>query len=953
MPLAPRSDRAAVGRGELAGRERELSRLLDGIARDVTSGLPGITFIWAPAGAGKTRLVRCAASGSDAEFVLIEADGSPGDDPFAAFVRSWFGTTGGIGEARGAETFNALWDGLMLRLELEGGPLGRLRDTLRRTRPFLREIAIPTARPEASDPSVLAAGRRSALACFLTSLSVSQSVVVVLENLHWLSAEGLETAQELFRSSSGFPVSFIATSRPSPDGSMPSFPSSPSLGRTETMELTGLPRESIPGLVTGLTGLDPTEDAIALLWEWTGGIPLLLEHAVLFLIESASASGDEGRMALTAGAHPVHGDLGDPLAARIRLLPEPLLPVLRGAAILGGAFGMESLDALTGIDTGPAVREAIRKHFFIAEAGKLSFSHELVREAVLESCPPAESGRLHLAAAALLETSGEPAIPGMLERIGTHFLLGGDTVRAADYLLRAAEDYASVFDNDAAESMYRRAAVLLPEPGRTVAELALVEVHKNAGLMNRSVDLLTATLDRIAVHPAVDRSLRMRVCMKLGMNLIVVGRTAEGERLLNESLAFFREAGETADTAAALRHLGIAAHFTGRAGEALERLGASLDLSRETGDPAAICSSLYWLAIACRETGRLDQLRSLTEEQVALARETGLVQSLIGGYDNLMRLHIYTTDFDSAEAVHGELRAAAEVSGNWAALSAASSKMGIIHLKREEWAKADECFRRCVVLTERTGNLRARCVALGNLAHAAIEMGKLDDAMEHAMTMINASLSVGFRLGVMSGYARMAYILIQRGSYEAAMDCIETQMEHAVLLGDSRNLSDGHATLARIFHVLDQPGEALEAVERALVSSSDAGDVRLRSGQLELKGKLLVLLGRPEEASRILEEAMELIAAQEGREKAAFCSRLYLEAARADLGDTGAPDRMLAMARHAFDDVVLGELFYQHWRVTASESSAIEARRLVALENARIPQPLLASRLSQLWGHIT
>jgi len=933
------------------GRARELSLLLDGIDSDIVSRIPGVTSISGPAGAGKTRLVLEAASGSEAAFLFVEASGTPGVDPFEDFVRSWFGTRGGIGpdgETRDGVIFDRLWEGLLLRLELEGGRLGGLRDELRRTKPFLRCIVAGAACPGPQDPQVLATGRRSAVCAFVAALSACGPVAVILEDLQEFPHESLDTLLELQHAVAGQRASFTATSRTRPDGSAFPFPAASVIGRTATIELDGLPRESLSGFVGGLTGLVPSEEAAGLLWTASGGIPLLLEHVVLHALETGAMVGEGGwlRPSGASVALPAGADLL--FEARLEHLPDPLPLLVRGAAVLGGSIDTGTLARLTGLDPSPLLREPVDRRLLAWSDGEVAFTHELVREAALRICPPAEAARLHMAAARLLEPVDPQASPGFLERIGTHYLLGGDHAAAAPLLLKAAEGCAALYDNDQAQSLYQRAAILLMDPARTETELALAEVQRSAGLMNRTVDLLTATRERIARDPRVDGRLRARVAASLGGSLAAVGRVEVAEVVLGEALATFREIRDLDGTATTLRYLGTAALSAGRTGEALGLLEESLDLSRELGDPASVCSSLYWLGIACRETGNPARLRSLTEEQVVLARGSGLVRSLIGALDNLMRVHIYETDFDSAEVVHEELRAAAEASGNWAALSTASSKLGIIHLKRGRWAKAEECFARCVVLTERTGNMRARCAALGNLAHAAIELEKLDEAMRHAMSMIESASSIGFRLGVLSGYARVACILDLRGAWDAALDCLQTQMEHAEALGDTRNLSDAHAMKARILNALDRQAEALEAVDRALVLSELAGDQRLRSGQLELKGKLQVLLGRPEEAVRTLEEVLGLVSGEEGREKVVYYAGLYLEAALADLGDPDAPARLLAKSGEAFDDSSRAELFFQHWRLTGSQGSASEARRLMELEHARKPQPLLASRLAQL-----
>ena len=928
----------------MVGRDPELSLGVSVLSSALVSRHPALLGWWAPAGTGKTRLVEgIASSMSGTDFAMIEADDHPGSHPFSSFLRSWFGT-GGTGPDHEAsiQRFDSLFDGLETAVELAVGSSAPLLRELRRTRPWLGDLAgiADSDLAEITEPALRSGGLADAVTAFMMSLAAMDPLVVVLENLHLFTEFDLSVTERLIEASQGLSISFLATSRPAEGGSEPKFPLSSSLHERIVSKLEGLPRESLPGFVAGFTGMGPGRKLEELLWIRAGGVPLLLEHTLDFLDETGSLLDDRSVLELREDAPELPDTIRGLLAARMELMRPDFRRMIRAAAVLGRGISPSLLSTMIGIPVTPELlSEGVRRHILTPEDGSFAFAHTLLRQAVLGAVPEAEREALHLSAAAAIEAAGGHTA-AIMEETGDHFLLGGEPEEAVIRLERAALEYASGSENTAAIEVRRRMAALLEEPARTENLLALVEVQCNSGLMSESIEILTRAIERNMEEVRIDGSLRARLTMHLGMCLGSTGRLAEARGFLQQVLPVFEELGDGLNMCIALRHIGMVELSAGETEAAIGHLEESVHMARIIGLPAEICSSLYWSAIAYRQTGDLDRMRSCTEEQVSLAEESGLLKSRISGYDNLMRLHIYTAEYELATEVHALLVETAERCGNWAALSAAASKMGIIHLRREEWVAAAECFNRCVTLTGRTGNLRARCAALGNLAHVSLGMQDLDAAMRYSTQLIDTSSAIGFRLGLMSGYARMAYIFSEKGAWEPALDCLETQMEHAGAMGDSRNLSDGHATRARILLTLDRQEEALVSVNRAIEVSEGSGAVRLLAGQLELRGRLLYLLGRPGDAGVDLRRSLGMTEGTAGREKVAFRSGLFLEATLAASGDRDAAGRLLAMLDDAPDESCATDLLYTHWSLTGDGVSAAGARSGLEGILAKREQPL-------------
>ncbi len=93
--------------------------------------------------------------------------------------------------------------------------------------------------------------------------------------------------------------------------------------------------------------------------------------------------------------------------------------------------------------------------------------------------------------------------------------------------------------------------------------------------------------------------------------------------LCEESLALFRESGDTQGTALSLLWLGEITFWTGRLLRSRAQLEEALALFRGLDDTWGITSSLISLASVALEQGEYTRTRSLLEESLALVRKIG------------------------------------------------------------------------------------------------------------------------------------------------------------------------------------------------------------------------------------------------------------------------------------------------------------------------------------------
>ncbi|NOQ23215.1 MAG: AAA family ATPase [Candidatus Aegiribacteria sp.] len=942
-------------RGAMVGREHQLSCAVDFILDLSVEESNGILFLWAPPGIGKTRLViELERTIPQRDFILIEGDNIAGSAPFSDLLESWFDLNPAVTLEENLEAFDSIWEGLLLNLSI--GDSRECRDKrmeLAEARPYFEYLLGLNPDEESIafrlEPAQRAEKISHALVTYFDVLALQDPLVVVLENIQWFSREDLLTAKRIIESTSGIARAFIVTGRPDESGNKPDFPGTASYVRTDTVFLDGLPETSIKSFVEELGTGSPEDRLVEVLWDRAGGVPLFLEQAIDYLSETGSIESCGSELLLKAPATEIPVSIRDMFISRVLFMPDSVRRVAMAASVLGSSFRRSDIEAMVETESVDyCLMAGAEKRIFNLDGSSGSFSHILFRDWISELSPVAELREFHLKAGRILEKESESyPSPSRLEKISDHYLFGGDDGKAASFMEQAAAAYADIFENRAASRLYRKLIPMLDEPEKTRTEMKLSDVYKNEGLLNSGIELLSGTLGRIRDSSSIDRYCEAQVLLKLGTYLGSSGKLAEAEEMLEHCLKVFEESDDIENQALAVMQLGLAVRSAGRIPEAVKLVERSIELARKSGKSNLICSSLYWSAITYRQTGDYQKMKECTEEQVELAERSGIIKSIIMGYDNLMRVHIYNRDYGAAEEVHEKLRSAAEKTANWAALSTATSKLGIIHLRRGEWESAMECFRKCVSLTEKTGNLRAKCAALGNLAHVSIEMEDIGSALKYSTELIDTASVIGFRTGLMSGYARMGYIFSLRGDYESALDCIQTQIEHAEYLHDIRNLSHGWELITDIQFRLNEIPESVASIERAIEYSMKASDMLLYSNQLALKGRILFLSGRKQEAEEFLKEALTHTEGRKGREKLVFRCRLYLSAIKAKAAPESTTE-ILELLGEAPDACCKGETYYCHWKLTGDSVSAGKAVTLLTESIGSLPQPVLQRLLDDL-----
>jgi class 3 adenylate cyclase/tetratricopeptide (TPR) repeat protein len=475
---------------------------------------------------------------------------------------------------------------------------------------------------------------------FFEGVARTAPTVLVFEDLHWADTGLLDFIDYLLDWSREYPILVIALARPELLERRPGF----GAGRRNFVGLSLEPldepamRELLEGLVPGLP-----ESAVRAILARADGVPLYAVETVRMLVA-------EGRLEQVEDTYRPSGDLANLavpeglqalIAARLDALDPADRAILQDGAVLGQAFSLPSLAALTGQATEllePRLRDLVRRDLLRLDAdprsperGQYGFTQGLVREVAYGMLAKRERRARHLAAARYYEAQGEDELAGIL---AAHYLAAHRespegperdalAIQARLALSGAAERAAGLGGNEQALAYLEKALEVAQD---ATEEAALRERAGAAAAAAGRFDDAEGHLTRvIELHEASgDRAAFVRASAALGQALLTVFRIEQGLRLLEETVARSAELAGTPEGIGLASALARAYFMHGDYRRAIELSDPVLDAAERANLVEVVGDTLITRGNALVALGRLREGLILNQGTYELAETHGI-----------------------------------------------------------------------------------------------------------------------------------------------------------------------------------------------------------------------------------------------------------------------------------------------------------------------------------------
>ncbi len=360
-----------------------------------------------------------------------------------------------------------------LRHYFHAAPLAELRASVSDFGPELARLVpelrrrLPDLSPEpGGDPEGERYRLFEAVVGLLSGVSVRTPILLLLDDLHWADRPSLLLLRHLARAAESARLLILIAYRTEATGEV--------LGDVlldlwregliTQLDLEGLSQRETAELVQARTGDAPSHAFAEAVFSATDGNPFFIEEIVRHLVQAgvrpAAASASElQRVGLPEGVKEMIGQ-------RLTQLAPETVEWLRVAAVIGRDFDPVFVEQLLRLDEEAflaALEEALASALIlerVAEPGRYSFSHALVREAVYEGMSAQRRQRMHARVGEALEQSDRAPASALAHHF-TRAASAAVAEKAVTYAARAGDAATAISAHEAAAEDYSRAVEVL------------------------------------------------------------------------------------------------------------------------------------------------------------------------------------------------------------------------------------------------------------------------------------------------------------------------------------------------------------------------------------------------------------------------------------------------------------------------------------------------------------
>jgi DNA-binding CsgD family transcriptional regulator len=644
------------GSARLLERERELGELSDAV-RAARAGHGRIVLIEAPAGLGKTSLLRAAArAAGDGGFTYLRARASELEHDFA------YGCVRQLLEPALAKVTGAERDRLFEGAAALAGPL-----------------FAPTDARHSVSAGDASFSMLHGLYWLLVNLADERPVALSVDDLHWCDPESLRFLNHLAPRLDGLPLVVLASTR---SGDWVGTEVARLAAGPETTVLRPKPLsvEATVVLCEDTLGPGVGRDLAAACREATGGNPFFLE-ALLREVREQGLSTDAGDAVRVRRIGPAA--VAQAVLLRLSSGPASAGPLVRAAAVLGdGASLGEAADlARLGDDEAAHAADRLVALEIVEPGDRLEFAHPVVREAVYADIGPRERAQMHARAAHILtekgaseeriaaqiveaEPMGDPGRVELLRRVAADALARGAPASAAASLRRALLEPPP--DASRADVLVELGSVEYSLASReAVGHLtSAVELSTDPGLLAVAVRRLAVALTMVgdsdraveAIEPiiAVVEPHDRELALLLEAELVAHAQEASLERRAPAARRLERYAQLRGATPAERVVLASLAFERARAAESSAEAEAHLERAFAGGrllgeQDVDVTGPLYLLLVGLLATDALDMASACLEQVLADARERASIPAQAFGIEFRGWVSLRRGDIASAE----------------------------------------------------------------------------------------------------------------------------------------------------------------------------------------------------------------------------------------------------------------------------------------------------------------
>lgn len=510
----------------------------------------------------------------------------------------------------------------------------------------------------------------------------------------------------------------------------------------------------------------------------TGGNPLFVTEVLHEL--SATSEAPE--------TLPVPNSVRELIRRRLQRLPESGQQVIEAIAVLGLPVTPEQArqtSARSEEETFHAIDWGLRQRLLLPrmdfQPPHYDFSHDLVREAVVDQLSQIRRQVLHRRAATTLETT--PVAPATL---AYHWRMAGDPANQLTYTILAGQQAAAQFAHPEAVT-YMSRALELSSPTDLAGRYELLSLREQAyGAQGvREAQRQDLSLLKNLAEALADKQRQITVALR---QAALDRDTSQFDNALTAAQFAVQLAETIADVAQQARgHVqwGLTLWRQGDYEAAQAHLEQGRHLSQQAGLPAEEATGNLALSAIYRAWGDYEQAVARMEQALQLSRDIG----------------------------------------DWQNEAGALNDLGVIAHDQGDYPQADARYRQALEIYRHTGDRWNQALTMGNHGGLFIDLGDYETARVTVAEAAQIFIEVDDRRALSYQYCDLSLIAHYQGDQQTALAHSRRALELATAVGERPGQANALIKLGHAQAGLGHPAEAVEAYQQALTIERELGQL--------------------------------------------------------------------------------------------------------------------------------
>lgn len=750
--------------GSFIGRDSEMKRCKELISPIFHHQFGGLVYLDGDAGIGKSCFINQLSREISCPFFFLPCDEilRKSFNPFEHFFKWFFDQSEWKNTEQNKLSFKLKFDHFIKKIDNQS-----IKKELIRTESLIGAL-IGLEWENSLYSKLDAKGRfdntQQAIIAFFFAQSLLSSLVLVLEDAHWIDNESKHLLKQLVQNAGSHPFIILVSCRFNDNGTLFSLFSNHAI-KTDRMELKAFDQPKMRELLREKlkTNYIP-EQTEEFFWRKSGGNPFFIEQLVFYLTENQLLDND---LNLAKQAQMIPSEISQIIVSRIDRLSVKMKEIVKTASILGREFALQVLQKL--LVEVEIASDANEFNLYLQEGEneqiwelfsemKYIFKHALIRDAVYEIQLKESLRILHNLAGNVIENLYEHNLKEHYEELAEHFDKAENNEKAVLYLEKAGDLARDNYQNNKALDFYERTLKKNHADAEWEAEIRLKQkIGSLLELLGKWDEALSLFKEALDSAERKQNQISIADCLNVYGNLLrKKGRTEEAKELMEKSLGLSEKLNFKDGISNVSGNLGVLYWSMGNLSTSLEYFQRSLKICEEANDWKGIAKAIGNIAGVYYVQGKHTEALQNCHVMQQICEENNYLIGIQSVTGNMGLIYSEQGNTEKAmECYHKKLEICKKL-GDKNQIALAYSSIGIIYDEKGNFSEAISFFQKSLTIYEELGEIRSIGIVMGNIGSAYSRIGRHREGLDYFHKQLHFRQQVGDKKGICLAMANLS-----------------------------------------------------------------------------------------------------------------------------------------------------------------------------------------------------